>query len=62
MGLINAVIPNIKAMLLIFEPITFPIAISLFPSSAEPTLTTNSGLLVPNATTVKPTTSGEIPD
>jgi hypothetical protein len=32
-----------------------------WPASAARTLTTNSGALVPNATTVSPTTRGESP-
>lgn len=40
-------------MLNIFEPIIFPIAISLFPFIAAVTLVTNSGRLVPIASIVK---------
>ena len=44
-----------------FEPTTLPIAIPPLPSRFAFTLTTNSGALVPNATTVSPTTSGLMP-
>ena len=42
-------------------PTTLPRAMSAWPESAAPTLTASSGALVPNATTVSPTTSGEMP-
>ena len=42
-GVINAETPIISKILKIFEPIIFPIAISLFPFTAAVTLVTNSG-------------------
>jgi hypothetical protein len=42
-------------------PIIFPIAMSLDPFIDAVKLTANSGLEVPNATTVKPITIGFIP-
>ena len=56
-----AEIPRIAQTLNILDPITFPTAIPGLPSNADCTLTSNSGALVPNATTVKPTTKGDIP-
>lgn len=47
-------------MLKILDPTTFPIDISPCPLKAALTLTTNSGALVPKATTVSPITSGDI--
>ena len=49
-------------MFAILLPTTFEIARSLFPSSNETKLTTNSGADVPNATTVSPITRDEIPN
>ena len=43
-------------------PTTLPIAMSTLPPWAAPTETAISGALVPNATTVSPTTSGETPN
>ena len=42
-------------------PTTLPIAMSVLPSSTAPTDTATSGALVPKATMVRPTTSGEMP-
>ena len=42
-------------------PTTFPSARSASPFIADITLTASSGALVPKATTVSPTTSGEMP-
>ena len=42
-------------------PITFPMARSGLPSSEAPSDTASSGALVPKATIVRPTTSGESP-
>ena len=53
--------PKIKSTLKILLPTTLPTAISACPCSAEDTLTDISGALVPNATTVSPMTSGEMP-
>ena len=52
-GLIVLVIPKIKNILKILEPTTLPIAISDSPFLEAITLVTNSGKLVPIATTVK---------
>jgi hypothetical protein len=53
-GVTKAQIPKIAARLKMFEPITFATAISFAPSKAEIKLTENSGIDVPNATTVSP--------
>ena len=42
-------------------PITLPTAMSAWPAQAELRPTASSGELVPNATTVRPTTRGEMP-
>ena len=54
LGLIIADNPIINNRLNIFDPIIFPIAISLSPFIAAITLVTNSGKLVPIATIVNP--------
>jgi len=46
--------PNIKKILKIFEPITFPIAISLFFLKAATSDVTSSGREVPIETMVRP--------
>ena len=51
-GLIKADIPIINNILNMFEPIIFPIAISLLPFIAAETLVTNLGKLVPIANIV----------
>jgi len=56
----NGSIINISTFA-IFEPITFPTAISELPSIAAIILTTSSGSEVPNATTVNPITNGGMP-
>ena len=43
-----------------FEPITFPMATSPIPRSADDTDTNNSGAEVPKPTMVKPITKSEI--
>ena len=43
------------------EPTTLPTARSVSPRHEAPMLTASSGALVPNATTVKPMTTGESP-
>ena len=48
-------------MLAMLLPITLPTAISPLPFSEAWMLTAVSGALVPNATTVKPMISGEMP-
>ncbi|MDZ7692280.1 MAG: hypothetical protein U5K69_14285 [Balneolaceae bacterium] len=53
--------PRIKSTLKILLPMTFPKAILACPVRAEFILTASSGELVPNATTVKPITSGDMP-
>ena len=44
-----------------FDPTIFPNAISGLPSRLALTLTTSSGALVANATSVRPMTRGETP-
>src|SRR6056297_1486841 len=53
--------PMTKAMLAIFEPTTFEMAIEPEPFMDALILTANSGALVPNATTVRPMNNGETP-
>ena len=60
MGNIITVIAKTSAMLAIFDPITFPSAISGCPVTAAPKLTINSGAEVPKATIVRPITNDEI--
>ena len=60
-GLNNADMPKIREILQILLPITFPTAIMLFPFMEETRLTTNSGVDVPKATTVRPITTGVTP-
>lgn len=55
-GKIMAVSPNTKPMFAIFEPITFPEAMSGFPPRAAFILTKSSGAEVAKETTVKPIT------
>ena len=52
-----AVTPNIASVLKMLLPTIFPADISALPFSAENILTTNSGRLVPKATTVRPITT-----
>ena len=52
-GFIIDATPRINNILNIFDPIIFPIAMSLFPFIAAVTLVTNSGRLVPTARIVK---------
>lgn len=49
-----AEVPNITRIFMIFDPTTFPIAISEFPLLAAMIDVTSSGILVPIATTVRP--------
>ncbi len=60
-GVISAEMPRISSTLAMLLPTTLPIARSGLPASAEPTDTAISGALVPKATTVRPTTSGDTP-
>ena len=59
--MISAEMPRISSTLQMLLPTTLPSARSGLPASAEPTDTAISGALVPKATTVRPTTSGETP-
>ena len=45
-----------------FEPTTLPTATSGLPPVTDPIVTASSGKLVPKATTVRPTTTGLMPD
>ena len=61
-GLTRAAPPRTKAMLLIFEPMAFPTAISGFPVCRDANAETkNSGEDVPSPTMVRPTVRGDIP-
>ena len=59
-GATMAVMPTIMRMLKMLLPTTLPIDSSALPSRAESTLTDNSGVEVPKATTVSPMTIDEI--
>jgi len=61
MGEITAATPSTRPILARFEPVMLPKARAVCPSRAPRILITNSGELVPKATTVKPTTSGGTP-
>ena len=56
MEIIIAEKPTISSVLKTLLPTTFPTLISALPSRALKKLTTNSGMLVPIATTVRPIT------
>lgn len=58
-GWIKAVMPSTRARLQMFDPITFPMAMSGLPLMADCKLINNSGAEVPKATMVRPTTRGE---
>ena len=61
-GLTIAKTPITRKILAIFEPMTLPTAISLWPFLAAETVPANSGkLTVPTATTLKPITTSETP-
>ncbi len=60
-GAIRADTPRMNSTLKMLLPTTLPTAMSLLPWSTAPTETAVSGALVPKATTVRPTTSGEMP-
>ena len=60
-GQISAERPATTSRLNRLEPRTLPTAISLAPWSAAVTLTASSGAEVPNATMVRPTSSGDTP-
>lgn len=59
-GATIAVIQRIRKIFAIFEPNTFPIAISVFPEIDASKETISSGILVPIATIVSPITASEI--
>ena len=61
-GDIRAVIPSITNVLKIFEPTTFPTAISDSPLNADMKLTTISGVDVPIPTMVSPITNSLRPE
>ncbi len=61
-GVISAEAPSMNSTLKMLLPTTLPIAMSAWPDQADCTDTAISGALVPNATTVRPTTSGEMPN
>jgi hypothetical protein len=58
-GAIRALMPRMNSTLKMLLPTTLPMAMSVLPSSTAPTLTATSGALVPKATMVSPTTSGQ---
>ena len=60
-GVITALRPRMNSTLKMLLPTTLPTAMSVCPPSAAPTDTATSGELVPIATIVRPTTSGEMP-
>lgn len=60
-GAIHALNPRIKKTFAIFDPRTFPIAISGFHPILASTDTMSSGILVPIATIVSPMIASEIP-
>ena len=53
--------PKINEMFIMFEPTTFPIAMSFSPFLDAITEVTSSGRLVPTATIVRPTRASLIP-
>jgi hypothetical protein len=57
----HAAKPRTRAMLQMLLPTTFPTAIMLLSLIEDTTLINSSGAEVPNATTVKPMTSGVRP-
>jgi hypothetical protein len=61
-GYIIPATPRIKSKLKLLLPITFPKAASVFPFTAEMTLTTSSGAEVPKETTVNPIARFDIPN
>ena len=61
-GAISALRPRMPSTLKMLLPTTLPTAMSVVPVSAAPTDTASSGALVPKATIVSPTTSGEMPN
>ena len=60
-GAMSADAPRMNSTLKMLLPTTLPTAMSALPASADDTLTAISGELVPNATMVRPMTSGEMP-
>jgi len=59
---IKAETPRMNRTLKMLLPTTLPMAMSTWPDQADCTDTAISGALVPKATTVRPTTRGEIPN
>ena len=59
MGLMVAESPSTQKMLKTLEPITFPMAKSVFPFRTATTAVANSGNEVPIATIVNPTNDSE---
>ncbi len=59
-GVTRADVPRISKILMMLLPMTFPTATSALLVNAACRLTPSSGALVPNATTVKPITRGEM--
>ncbi len=60
-GTITADMPSMNRTLNMLLPTTFPRPMAALLLTLAITLTASSGELVPNATTVRPTTSGEMP-
>jgi hypothetical protein len=60
-GVIIADSPRMNSTLKMLLPTTLATAMSVLPAQADCTDTASSGELVPNATMVRPTTSGEMP-
>jgi hypothetical protein len=60
-GASSAQAPRMNSTLKMLEPTTLPTAMSELPLRPACRLTASSGELVPNATTVRPITSGEMP-
>ncbi|RIH74188.1 hypothetical protein Mcate_02812 [Meiothermus taiwanensis] len=56
MGATRAVTPRMKRIFRVLEPTTLPMAMAGLPERAAARLAASSGLLVPKATTVRPTT------
>ena len=60
-GVMVPVTPSMRSMFMMFEPITFPMAMPLRPFWAATTLVASSGSDVPPATMVRPTTASLTP-
>ncbi len=61
-GNMQALTQRIRSTFAIFEPRTFPIAISVFPEILARIETISSGILVPTATIVSPIIACDIPN